>query len=695
LVSGNTFHLLGVSAALGRTLTPADDDVSTGQAAVVMSDRGRRKLFGADTSVVGRQLRINGVPWDVVGVMPEDFRGLAVGPPDFWAPLALASRFRDGLADDIEVEVVGRLKPGLSPDAAAAGLTVWAAGQPGLRTLAGRQVSIRLEPRSGTVGGDATRALLGFSPLFFAFGLILLIGCANVANLQLARGVARQREIGVRLALGASRRRIVHQLLTESLLLALAAAVCALGVSHLFLSGTIATVAATLPPEMTELVNLSVPGIDWRVAAFLIVGAVVSTALFGLAPALHATRLELVRTIRGEVTSDPHPRRARHLLIAAQVGGAALLLICAGVFLRSAMAAANVDPGFRTNDTIRISVRKESGRAAMLQAAVAHPLVTAVAAVSWRSLAVLDVDLPAAPGTSSRMPVDRIAASPDYFSMLGLSLVRGRLFTPAERSEDAGVVILSESVARRLWPSGDAVGQVVRLEISESRQEGTASPASRAAIVVGILRDVTGPLAVDLFPSTAVYVPTAPESPGTFLMLRVRGDPERVRQVLVADLTRADPGLGEVVTMRTIAAAPVYILRLAFAIVVVLGSLALVLTVSGLFSVLSYLVEQWGRDIGIRMALGATTRNVAELVLSHVMRPVAMGLLTGSGLAAALAIVLLATPAAADIGSTIRVLDPVAYAAGALVIVAASVVAASVPTIRAMRVDPIATLRNE
>jgi predicted permease len=694
LVSGNAFRVLGVNAALGRILTAADDDPSTGYLPVVLSARGWRRLFDADASVVGRQMRVNGMAWTVVGVMPADFRGLAIGPPDFWAPLSLAGQFRDA-ADDVAVEVVARVKPGFSPDTAATGLTLWAAGHPELRTLGGREIPIRLRANPGTLRADATEAMLAFSPLFFAFGLILLIGCANIANLQLARGVARQREIGVRLALGASRRRVVRQLLTENLLLALAAAVSALAVSNVVLRATIRAVAATMPPETIELLSLGLPAVDWRVVLFLILGAVVSTALFGLAPALSATRLEVVRSVRGEITRDAHPRRARHVLIAAQVCAAALLLICAGVFLRSAGAAAGHDPGVRTTDTIRVSVRTESGRAAMLRAAAAHPLVSGMAAVSWRTLAVVEAGVPGAPETSSRVAVDRIAASSDYFGMLGLSLIRGRFFTAAERTEDAGVVILSESVARQLWPDGDAVGQVVRLETSPSGSEPAAAPVERASTVVGVLRDVTGPLAVDLFPSTAVYVPAAPETAGTSVLLRVRGDPERVRQVLVDDLARADPGLGEVVTMRTIAAMPVYILRVAFAIVVVLGGLALVLTVSGLFSVLSYIVEQWGKDIAIRMALGATTRRITKLVLGHMMRPVGFGLAAGTGLAAGLATILLATPAAADIGNVVRVLDPVAYAAGTLVIVAASLAAAAVPAIRAIRLDPIVTLRND
>ena len=199
----------------------------------------------------------------------------------------------------------------------------------------------------------------------------------------------------------------------------------------------------------------------------------------------------------------------------------------------------------------------------------------------------------------------------------------------------------------------------------------------------------------DLFTFRGVYLPTGPESAGTSLTLRVRGDPEQARQALLERLTSVDPGLGAINTMRTIAGMQTYILRLAFWVTVVLGGLALVLTVSGLFSVLSYVVEQRAKEIGVRMALGATTRNVVGLVLSQSLRPVGIGLVAGGGLAAALAIVLMATPAASEIGSIVHVFDPVAYAASLLVIVTSCVLAASVPALRAARIDPIATLRKD
>jgi predicted permease len=558
------------------------------------------------------------------------------------------------------------------------------------------------------------QGLVVFSPIFFAFGLILMIGCANVANLLLARGVSRQREIGIRLSIGASRRRIIRQLLTENLLLALAAAACGLAVSRLCLQGAVYAVTTMVPPGLLEM-DLAgyVPAVaDWRVLLFLVAGAIFSTVFFGLVPALQATRLELVRTMRGEVTRDARPGRAQHALIAVQVGASALLLICAVIFLRGAFAAATVDPAVRTSDTVMVSIADEPRRAALLQAMTTHPLVAAVAASSQPTPAVADTSVSAettggGPTEISSRLVDQMAVSSEYFEVLDIDVLRGRGFTPAERSVEAGVVVVSDTAARRLWPTRNPVGQVVRLQAPPSDSAGALSrlsaeargakvESSRMFTVVGVVRDLGGGLQIpDLFAFRGVYLPTGPENPGTSLTLRVRGDLEQARQALLERLTSVDPGLGAIHTLRSIAGMQTSILRIAFWVTVVLGGLALVLTVSGLFSVLSYAVEQRATDIGVRMALGATRRKVVGLVLSQSLRPVGIGLIAGGSLAAALTIVLITTPLASLIGGLVHVFDPVAYAASLLVIVTSCVLAASVPAFRAARLDPIATLRMD
>ena len=672
VVTGNFFQVLGAQPALGRPLTPDDDQPSAGRV-IVLSHEGWRKLFRNDPSAIGRRLTIDRAQYEVVGVMPEDFRGLGITPPDYWVPMALGGQLGEYAAatDMADVEIIGRLKPSLSRQAAATALEAWASRRPEFTTTSGGKVQVWLIPRDGTLPLRSGESLVMFSPLFFAFGLILMIGCANVANLLLARGVSRQREIGVRLSLGASRRRIVRQLRTESFLLALAAAAGGLAISRVVVSGLLYALLNTIPPDFAQgmsLLNLVTPASDWRVLVFLIAGAIVSTMFFGIAPALQATRLELVPTMRGEVTRNAKPRRARHALIGLQVGASALLLICAAIFLRGAFAAAARDPGVRTIDTLSVNIDVETQRPAVLQELRAHPLVAVVAASSSSTRGAIKTAT-----SGSTAAVEQIAVSSNYFDVLGFDLVSGRRFTQDERTPDTGVAVVSDSIERQLWPNGDGVGQVLSLEAP-----------SRTLTVVGVVRD----------PKRVVYLPIGPEAPGTNLMLRVRGNPEQARQALLGRLTGLDPAFG-VMTLRAMTGMQAYLLQSAFWVMVVLGGLALVLTVSGLFSVLSYLVEQQAKDIGVRMALGAATKDVVRLVFSQSLRPVGIGLAAGVGLAAAVAIVLLATPAASEIGDIVHVFDPVAYAASVLVIVASCGLAVSVPALRASRIDPIATMRQD
>jgi hypothetical protein len=451
---------------------------------------------------------------------------------------------------------------------------------------------------------------------------------------------------------------------------------------------------------------------------FLVVTTIISTAFFGLVPALQATRLDLVRAVRGDQPSLALIRRAsfssasrgRNALIVVQVTASALLLICAGIFFRSALRSSTVDPGLRLADNILVEINNEPFRTAMVAAVAAEPFVRAVSA-SWpgpldrpraafgsSTFAEATVDKPAsAEATVDKSTVFCRFVSPEYFSVFDIGVLRGRVFTQAEASSNAAVAVVSDAMARQIWPASDAVGQVLRLEPDPNSQtRGPDEPPfpSQTFIVVGVVRDVAG-FRVTGYPEAGVYVPTRPANAQTDLVARVQGDPELARRALLQRLTIIDPNMGQVTTMRTLGRLETYPLKVAFWLTVVLGALALLLTLSGIFGVLSYLVEQRTKEIGVRIALGATTGSVARLVLWQSLRLVAVGLVAGCGLAWVLATLLMTTPAAARIGHIVDVFDPLAYAASLLCIVPACALAALVPALRAARIDPIATLRQE
>ena len=495
LVTGNFFHVLGVSAARGRTLTPSDDEPG-GRPAIVLSHRAWSRHFASDPGVLSRTVLLNGAPFQVVGVMPEGFRGLdgrcagLLGAA--LAPWPVPPR-RAGREDSVglqhrraaEARCCRAVRRSRSSSCGTRGVRLNVSGE---RPAA----SLVLEPRQGTVPLSADVMLL-FTPLFFAFGLILMIGCANVANLLLARAVARQREIGIRLAIGASRRRIIWQLLTESLLLALVSAALAFGISRLVLAAVVYAVTSTWAPDFGDI-RLAVPPADWRVALFLVAGAMVSTLFFALAPALQATRLELVRAMRGEVVRDARPGRARNALVALQVTGSVLLLICSAVFLRSAWAAATVDPGIRTADIVIVSIANEQMRGAMLEAVRSEPSVASVAA-SWpgglggRAALCRRRDAASRPSrtSSSRRNTSASSASiscADAASRRpsGAQAPRWRSCRKASRASCGRVVD-----ARRAGPAARAGPDAA------SRREPDDPPLlSRTFVVVGIARDVAG-----------------------------------------------------------------------------------------------------------------------------------------------------------------------------------------------------------
>ena len=696
LVTGNFFQVVDVGPLMGRTFAPGDDEPG-GNRVIVLSDRGWNRHFKRDPAVLGRTLLVGGARFEIVGVMPAGFRGLEFKAPDFWAPFAQLAGLRPadrGREDSIGVEVIGRLNAGVAMETARAQLATWESNRQ-TRAADGSAYAIVLVPRQGTVSRPM-EALAVFTPLFFAFGLILMIGCANVANLLLARGVARQREIGIRLSLGASRPRIVRQLMTESSLLAVAAAGGGYLISRVLLETMFFWAGRVMPVDLGDPnLDLTVPAADWRVALFLVVAALVATAFFALMPALQATRVDPVRTMRGELVRNARPGRARNALIGIQVFASALLLICAAIFLRSALASSRFDPGFRTVDTMIIDVVNEPKRAAMLEVIASESTIRMHAAVRpgilgrpFRAFAAVG---------SSKTPVACKFVSPEYFAVFDIPIVRGRSFTAAERDGDHPVVIVSESTARQLWPNGSGVGEAFRLEHdpgSGMKPNDEALVPARLVTVVGVSRDVAGFRITDIR-EAGIFLPTRVDAPQTSIAVRVNGDVDLARRTLLDRLVMVDPNMGMIVTLRTLARLETFFLQIAFWVSLVLGGLALLLTVSGLFSVLSYLVEQRTREIGVRMALGASSRQVTRLILAQTTRPVVYGLLAGVGLTAALATTLLAMPAGATIAEVVRVTDPIAYMASLVAIVTACLLAAWIPASRASRLDPMRTLRRD
>jgi predicted permease len=709
VVTGNFFGVLGVSAALGRVLTPSDDEPGS-PPVVVLSHRAWVQHYDGDPGAVGRTYRVNGTSFQVIGVTPEGFRGLEViAAPDFWAPLSTFDLLRErGVREGSDgLNLVGRLAPGVSSGQAQAQLVAWDAQRTSEERSVERAASnLVLTPKLGTMPRPSDVALV-FMPLFFAFGLILMIGCANVANLLLARLVARQREIGVRLAIGASRRRVVWQLLIESLLLALIAAALAFGISRIVLTSIVYALTTSFPPDIGSL-RLAVPPGDWRVAVFLVFAAMASTVLFALAPALRATRSEVTRAIHGQLLSGGRLGRARDVLVTLQVTASVLLLICAAIFLRGAWAAAQRDPGVRTADIVNVAVLDEQKRGAIVETVRNDPSVAAVAA-TWPGFLGGLAGVPAyGQGASGKSVVTYQFVSPELFDVLGIDVVRGRGFAPTERNPNEGVAVVSETVARELWPGRDALGQVLRVEPDPTIGRPESAPPlaaqladdpmlrARTAVVIGVTRDVAGFSVGGIkLAGAGVYLPVDVEVASTALITRVRGDAERLRYALVDRLAAIDPNMAQVSTLQTLARTDTYILGTSFWLTLVLGSLALLLTLSGLFSVLSYLVEQRKREIGVRMALGANSRSIGALVLWQSARPVGLGALIGGSLTVGLSAALLATPAAEQISTTVRLFDPVAYLGSLLCIIAACAGAALLPALRAGRVDPLAALRQD
>ena len=681
-VSENYFQMLGVRPSLGRVLR--GDEAS--RRVVVISYVAWLTRFAGDSAIVGRRLLLRGTPFEVIGVAQTGFAGLFKKPRDFWVPLdamqsdSAAARSADGR----DLSIIGRLPTGTTAAQGRAVVASLLQSTTADRPDSGRVARVFFESRESPVSFTA-RSYAAFIPLVVSFGLILLLACTNVANVLLARGLERRRELGIRLALGAARARLVRQLVTESIVLALPAAAVGFLLAWVIVSVGVRTLFATIPSDLAPFVRFVPLVPDWRVAAFTVVATVASAFICGLAPSLRATRLSMVHATRGDFDDTGVRRNNRGALIIGQVAVSALLLITAGILLRQASRLGRLQTGLRTADVVTIEPEVRQ-RANVLAALNSSPVVDTLASAAALPL---DMKFPSVSVLAESSSVDvvynRVSAS--YFAVLGIGVVGGRAFTRADETDASPAVVVSESAARRLWPRANPLGRLLRLRLSEP-----SDPMSRyqSARVVGVARDVVVRSIGDGTDTPVLYFPAPIEAQDCCLLARVHGNPDVAKRALDVALDHAVPGgVERIDRLETFVAGAIYPFRVAYWVSLGLGIIALSLTVVGIYGVVAYLVGQRTREIGIRIALGATTREVLTLIMRQSVRQAVIGTTIGLVLSLGLARLI------ASNVQGVPVFDVVALLVASLTVVAACSFAAFLPSRRASNVDPTTALRHD
>lgn len=682
LVSGNYFRMLGVGAALGRTLAPEDSSAPGREPVVVLSYNAWQSLFGADPEILGRRVLLRGYPLEVIGVAQEGFDGLAEMPRDFWAPLSMSAQLDPDR--DVQSRFFGRLKHGLNVSQAQAAIGLLGSRLTINRPENERAVYAFLRSRATNVS-ISPQALLILAPVFAAFGLVLMIACANVANIMLARAMARQREIGIRLSLGAARSRLIRQLLTESILLTIPAAFLGLAISQAAIQAGVRALFATIPSEFAEYLRVVPLTVDGRVFGYVMAAAIMAALMFGLIPAIQATRASVIQVSRGDFENEHRPARLRNALVIAQIAACSALLICAGVLLRGAHRIGKLDSGLRTRDVVEIELQERYRRNVLSQLA-ADPLVEAVGASGNVPLDSRFSGIRLSDAHSSQAIASFYNyASPDFFTVLDVPILRGRNFSASEARSSAPVALVSQTLAKRLWPDTDAIGKTVVFDGKTRGQQKISFPSAQ---VIGVVRDVdTGYFSDDLERS-CLYLPTTPADKARALLVRIKGDPETARRKLDESISGAYPGaIEQIHKMQEFVAGRNYPFYAAYWVSATVGCVALLLTVTGIYGVLSYLVSQRTREIGIRMALGASVRDVIALVLSQSMR------LAFAGIAIAIFLAFGMLRIFASRLLEMDTQDVAGYLLAILIVLGACLGAAFFPSRRASRIDPNIALR--
>ncbi|UCE58633.1 MAG: ABC transporter permease [Phycisphaerales bacterium] len=708
IVTGNYFTTLGVETLHGRTLTAEDDRRPGGHPVVVLSHRYWQRAFGGDPDAVQRTIMLGGHSYTIVGIAPEGFAGVTPIPsPDLWVPMMMLGQLRHDSLTDLEerassfLMVLGKLKPDLSMEQAQARLAVTTAQLKEIDPERYENERAVLVPAGGIIPmtPGMRRIALAISTLIMSMvGLVLIVGCANVANLLLARSTTRRKEISTRLALGAPRGRVVRQLLTESLLLALPG-----GALGLLLSiWTMDLLVASLP-RLPFNVALDLDfAIDQRVLGFTAAVSILAGVLFGLLPALGATRVDLASSLkdhRGVGQLGLKRSRVRNALVVVQVASSLVLLVVAGLFLRSLTRASAIDPGFDHENVLAVTCDlgardHDAARSAdlyrqLLERARAMPGVelAAVEGPPPLTLAMSAASFwiegrPYADEDDERVPVTFSVASDQGFRTLGIPLMRGRDFSQQDTVDAPGVAIVNRAFVDRYWPGEDPIGK----RISSTGPEGPFLE------VVGVAATIKYIL-IGEEPRPYVYLPLSQdhESPIATLLLRTSGDPLGLALPVRALIREVDPNItvwdaSRLTDMISFILLPARFAAVGFGL---FGLLALLLASVGLYGVMSYTVSQRTHEIGIRTTLGAQRNDIIRLMLKQGIWLTAIGLVIG------LAISLAGTRALSALLYEIGTTDLLTFVGVSLSLAAVALLASYIPAQRATRVDPMVALRCE
>ena len=703
LVSANYFDVLGLQPAAGRFFLPDEDTKLSGNNVAVISYSFWANRLGSDPSRIGKTLTLNAMPYMVIGVARKGFKGTFTfgSAEQIWIPTSMYPQIVTGLAKDffndrrfLNALAVGRLKQGIGLSQAEASLKTIASRleKEFPKDNAGR--SIALTPLTEAAVGANLRdqiALAG-TMMMTVVGLVLLIACANLANLLLARAARREREMGLRAALGASRPRLIRQMLTECTLLSLLGGAAGLAIAY---AGR--TLLWSFRPPFIEQNDIDL-SLDSNVLIFTLGISLLTGVLFGVAPAIKASVPDLAETLKlgGRGGSIGWGRNSlRSLLVVSEIALSVVALVGAGLFIRSMRDAQKMDPGFESKNLFMLAfdlgaLHYDEGRGqqflrSAVERANATPGVKAAAIASNFPLGggfartVFPEGEDESTGYRGTLTqLDDI--SPGYFDALRIPLLRGRLFSDADRQGTTSIAIINEAMAKKFWPNQDAIGKRFHFFGDTTLRE-----------VVGIARNSVVN-AIGEVPPPLVYLPlTQDYAPAATLQVQTAGKPESVIAGVRGQIQSLEPNLAitNVQTIGEIIDQGLWAPEMGAALLALFGGLALVLAAVGVYGVLAYSVTQQTREIGIRMAMGAERSDVLGLVVGQGLK------LTGAGLVAGILVALALTRKLSSLLFGVSAYDPLTYASVILVLVFVALLACYIPAQRATRVDPLVALRYE